>query len=372
MQYKFWSQKELEILKKFYPQTRVKDLVKMFPNRTKATIATKALSLHLPSAKLWQPEENDILRKYFTETSEEKLLKFLPKRSWLAILAQGERLLLKRKTDKPRLKINEDYFKKWSSNMAYILGFILSDGCIVKSKRKGHSDSLKFGIYFKDIDILEKIKRSLKSKHKISRSADAFHLSIASQIIVDDLKSLGVTYRKSLSEHVPKIPKVFIRDFIRGFVDGDGSVKIDKSGYPNLAVYGGEQIIKFIRDNFLKSFDIYSKMLRLTNNGQGKYLYLIAYRCNSAQTLLDYLYKDSKLFLDRKYNLVKKCLIIDIKHKKNYTKRELKIIKHYYLLKPKEELLNLLTQRKWESIRKKAWELGLFKYQRRENAISNS
>jgi len=256
--------------------------------------------------------------------------------------------------------------------MAYILGFILSDGCIVKSKRKGHSDSLKFGIYFKDIDILEKIKRSLKSKHKISRSADAFHLSIASQIIVDDLKSLGVTYRKSLSEHVPKIPKVFIRDFIRGFVDGDGSVKIDKYGYPNLAIYGGKQIIKFIKDHFLKSFDIYSKMLKLTSNRQGKYLYQIAYRCNSAQTLLDYLYKDSKLFLDRKYNLVKKCLIIDIKHKKNYTKRELKIIKHYYLLKPKEELLNLLTQRKWESIRKKAWELGLFKYQRRENAISNS
>jgi hypothetical protein len=256
--------------------------------------------------------------------------------------------------------------------MAYILGFILSDGCIVKPKRKNHSDSLKFGVHFKDVDILEKIKRSLKSGHKISRSSDAFHLSIASQVIVNDLKNLGVTYRKSLSEHVPKVPKVFTRDFIRGFVDGDGSIKIDKSDYPNLAIYGGEKIIKFIRDHFLKSFDIYSKILKLTSNKQGKYLYQISYRCNSAQTLLNYLYKDSKLSLDRKYNMVKKCLLINIKHKKNYTERELKIIKSCYLLKPKGELLDLLPQRKWENIRDKAWELGLFKYQRRENAISNS
>jgi len=68
--YKYWSPKKVSLLEKFYPRRRVKDLAKMFPNRTKATIVAKALSLDLPSAKLWQLEENDILYKNFAETSE--------------------------------------------------------------------------------------------------------------------------------------------------------------------------------------------------------------------------------------------------------------------------------------------------------------
>jgi hypothetical protein len=372
MRYKFWSQKEIELLKRLYSTTRVKDLIELFPTRTKATIVAKARSLNLPSAKLWHPREDEILIKHFSEVREKELLELLPRRSWKAVLAKGERLGLKRMLYSPTLRVDENYFKKWSSNMAYILGFILSDGCIVKSKRKGHSDSLKFGLHFKDADILKKIKRELKSEHKISEVDDALHLSIASQTIVNDLKDLGVTYRKSLSEHVPGVPKLFIRDFIRGFVDGDGSIKIDRTGYPNLAVYGGREIIKFIKDHFLKKFDIYSKISKGARSKEGKYLYHIVYRCNSAQTLLAYLYKDSRLFLDRKFEMVKKCLVIDIGFKKNYTERELRIIKGLYFLKPKEELLKFLPKRKWGNVQVKAWRLGLFKYQRRKNAVSYS
>lgn len=74
-------------------------------------------------------------------------------------MAKGEKLKLFRNKSKPRLRVNENYFKKWSHRMAYILGFILADGCIVKPKRLGHGDVLKFGVHVKDIDILEKIKR---------------------------------------------------------------------------------------------------------------------------------------------------------------------------------------------------------------------
>jgi len=372
MRYKFWSQKEIKLLKRIYPMVRVRDLVKFFSTRTKATIIAKARSLNLPSAKLWQPRENEILRNHFYKAEKRELLKLLPRRSWKAVLAKGERLGLKRMLERPTLRVDENYFKKWSSNMAYILGFILSDGCIVKSKRKGHSDSLKFGLHFKDADILKKIKRELKSEHRISEVDDALHLSIASQTIVNDLKDLGVTYRKSLSEHVPEVPKLFIRDFIRGFVDGDGSIKIDRTGYPNLAVYGGKEVMRFIRDHFLEKFDIYSKILKRNEGKKGRYLHQIGYRCNSAKTLLAYLYKDSKLFLDRKFEMVKKCLVIDIGFKKNYTERELRIIKGLYFLKPKEELLKFLPKRKWGNVQVKAWRLGLFKYQRRKNAVSYS
>jgi len=307
-------------LKEFYSKIRVKDLAKMFPNRTKATIVAKALSLGLPSAKLWQPEENNILRKYFTKASLKELLKLLPKRSRLAILAQGERLGLKREINKPHLKINESYFKKWSPNMAYILGFIFADGGIVKITKNGCSDKLAFGVNQKDIDILRKIKKELSAKQALSMNDKSVHFAIYSQKIVDNLKKLGVSYRKSFREgprkKFPTIPKIYIRDFIRGVVDGDGSINFDKKGYPTLSVCGKKNIINFIRDYFLSKFDIYSKVAQAKKNGNYYNLFYIAYRCNSAKTLINHLYNNAFLYLDRKFTLSKQCLKIKIKHRK--------------------------------------------------------
>ena len=323
--YKYWSQKEVFLLREFYSKIRVKDLAKMFPNRTKATIVAKALNLGLPSAKLWQPEENNILRRHFAEASEEKLLKLLPKRSWLAILAQGERLGLKRKTNKPRLKVNEDYFKKWSSNMAYILGFIFADGGIVKITHNGSSDKLGFGQNKKDVDILRKIKQMLSAEQALSPSGNYAHFSIFSQVIVDDLKKLGVLYRKSFRKSrgkIPKIPKKYIRDFIRGIVDGDGSISFDKKGYPTLSICGRKEVIVFIRNHFLSKFNIYSKIGQPKKNGKLSNVFYIAYRANSAKTLINYLYTNAGLYLERKFKLAKRALSTNIKHRRNYTDKE--------------------------------------------------
>lgn len=365
MKYKYWSHKEISLLKKFYPKLQVKDLVKMFPNRNKATIAVKALSLSLPSAKLWQPEENDILYKNFTEASEEKLLKLLPKRSWSAILAQGERLALKRKTDKPKLKVNEDYFKKWSSNMAYILGFIFADGGIVKITHNGSSDQLGFGQNKKDIDILKKIKQEFSAEQTLSIGKKYVHFSVRSQIIVDDLKKLGITYRKSFRKtrgKIPKVPKKNIRDFIRGIVDGDGSIHFDKRKYPTLSICGRKEIMTFIKNHFLSKFNIYSKIGQPKKNGKLSNVFYICYRCNSAKTLINYLYANANLYLERKFKIAKRVSYTNIKRRKNYTTKENKVIHRFYLSLPKDKFLSILSNRSWSSIQQQTRKLGIYKY----------
>ena len=363
--YKYWSPKEISLLRKYYPKLRVKDLAKIFPDRTKATIVIKALGLGLPSAKLWQLKENNILRKHFAEVSIEELLKFLPKRSKLAILAQGERLDLKRNTNKPRRSLNEFYFKKWSPNMAYLLGFILADGCIIEGTYKGYSDALKFGVKIRDFDILEKIKKELASGHAISlmKANDAAHLTITNQKIVNDLKTLGISYRKSLREKVPHIPLKYICDFIRGVVDGDGSISLNKKGYPTLSVCGGKNIITFIRNYFLLKFNIYSKTGRRTKSKNGKYyLFSIAYRGNSAKTLIKHLYANANLCLERKFKLAKRSLETKIKPRKNYNNEEIQIIQQVYFLSPREKILSILPNRSWSSIQQRAHSLGIYKY----------
>lgn len=298
---KRWSNEELDLLNSLYTQTRVKYLATKFPYRTKATIVAKALNLGLPSAKLWQPEENTILKNLFSTTSKEELLKLLPKRSWLAIMAHGERLGLKRYVNKPKLRVNENYFKEWTVNMAYILGFILADGCIIKGTYKGYSDSLKLGVQLCDIDILEKIKKELNSGHKITITKNAAHFCISSQKIVNDLKRIGISYRKSLKEKTIKVPDKYIKDFVRGIIDGDGGISIDRNKYPTLRLCGGRDTVTFVRDYFLAKYNIYLKL------SERRYslgvLYDIKYRGRSAVKLIDFLYRDAKLYLNRKYQL---------------------------------------------------------------------
>lgn len=363
--HKYWSPKEISLLEKYYPKLRVKELANMFPNRTRATIIAKALSLDLPSAKLWQPEENNVLRKYFAEAPKEKLLKLLPKRSWSAILAQGERLSLKRKTDKPRLKVNEDYFKKWSSNMAYILGFIFADGNITKVTHNGSSDKLSFGQNKKDIDILKKIKQEFSAEQTLSIGKKYVHFSIYSQIIVDDLKKLGVSYRKSFRkspEKIPNIPQKYIQDFIRGIIDGDGSIYFDKRGYPNLNICGKKEVIAFIKNYFLSKFNIYSKISQGKKNGKLSNVFYIAYRCNSAKTLINFLYNNAGLYLERKFQLAKESSKIKIKPRENYSEKENKIIRQFYHSLPKAKILSKLPNRSWSSIQYQAHILGIYKY----------
>jgi len=324
-----WSDKEIALLQEFYPTIWVKNLVHKFPNRTKETIVAKARHLNLPSAKLWQPEENAILQTHFANSQKEITENLLPKRSWTAIMAQGERLGLKRIRNRPRLKVNETYFEKWSPPMAYILGFILADGCIIRGTYKGYSDSLKFGVHIKDIDILEKIKRELNSNHSISIFKNAAHLCITSQKMVDSLKCLKISYQKSLRENVPEIPQEFIRDFIRGVVDGDGSLWIDKQkNYPTLSVSGGEKMLTFVRKHFFEEFEIYSSLTKQSYSTKiKKHLYQIAYRTNPAQALIEYLYKDAGIFLNRKYKMAQLCLKPKIKkreHIKTNTKNKIK------------------------------------------------
>lgn len=357
-----WSKKEISDLKKYYPVLRVKDLANMFPERTKATIVAKAMSLELPSAKLWQPEENEILKKYFYKLRVGELQKLLPKRSKTAIWAQGERLGLKQNRNYSRLGVNENYFKKWSPNMAYILGFILADGCIGEGTYKGYSDALKFGVQKRDIDILEKIKKKLSSEHKISQCKNSNHFTITNQIIVDDLKKLGIIYRKSLKENVPDVPDKYVKDFIRGIVDGDGSIHFDKRNYPTISVCGGKNTITFIQNHFLSKFNIYSKITGVKKNERCQFLFYVAYRANSAKTLIKYLYDNAELYLERKYKLAQRTSSVKMKIRKNYTNEEKHVICKFYKSASRDEILSLLPGRKWSAVQNEAHGMRIHKY----------
>src|SRR3989344_4785357 len=123
--------------------------------------------------------------------------------------------------------LNRDFFKKWTPEMAYVLGFFTADGCMIKNNRGAHF--IEFHIT--DRDILEKIKDLLGSNHKIAtRDRNipnwkvGYRLQIGSKEIFNDLKNLGMTSRKSNIIRMPSVPNEYLNHFVRGYFDGDGHV----------------------------------------------------------------------------------------------------------------------------------------------------
>lgn len=127
----------------------------------------------------------------------------------------------------PRPKANRNFFKVWSSDMAYTLGFIVTDGCLVEHKNGYNA----LNITNKNIQILRNILRAMDSDHKISAkkrsrtsNLEYFQIQIRDKIIYSDLLKLELTPRKSKTVRMPCVPQKFLGDFIRGCFDGDGTV----------------------------------------------------------------------------------------------------------------------------------------------------
>jgi intein-encoded DNA endonuclease-like protein len=121
-------------------------------------------------------------------------------------------------------EVNKNFFKKWTRDMAYVMGFFAADGNLVITQR----DTYFLSFYSADRRILQLIQKAMSSKHKLAkrstRSGEVYRFQIGSKEMCNDLLLLGFTPIKSKRMIVPKIPNNFFADFIRGYFDGDGNV----------------------------------------------------------------------------------------------------------------------------------------------------
>lgn len=212
-------------------------------------------------------------------------------------------------------KKNEDFFKKWSPEMAYVLGFFAADGCMIKNNRGAHF--IEF--YITDKDLLIKIKEVLGCDNKLSRKETrdgwktAYRLQLGSKEMFNDLSLLGFTPRKSNSITLPKIPNKYFFHFVRGYFDGDGNVffsnRVGRNKSNSILQVGftcGSKI-------FLE--DLYKKLKSLSNIIGGSLCYASnAYRLKFATSNSIVLYRlmydnvSSGLFLERKKKIFIKYL----------------------------------------------------------------
>jgi intein/homing endonuclease len=120
------------------------------------------------------------------------------------------------------------------------------------------------------------------------------------------LNNYGCTPRKSLTELFPdksifKDPSL-IRHFIRGYFDGDGCVTYVNKEHTRVGI----QILgtKEFLTEMLKYFPKESNNLSIYHNhgNESEVIRYIHTTDNKAKSILKYMYNDSKLYLQRKYD----------------------------------------------------------------------
>lgn len=209
-----------------------------------------------------------------------------------------------------RLKNYSDinYFNKIdSSDKAYILGFIAADGCVTDKE-------IKIAIHSKDKDILQKIIKEVGLKNKTIRdsfSVNSFNnkpttisiISFGTKEMRKDLNELGFDNRKTTSLKFPNIDKKYYLDFIRGYCDGDGSFGKDVNNRYSFSLEGTEKFLLHIKSFLEETYGVkFNSKLYKRFPTENCCLTLRASGKNNVIRLLDLLYKDSELYLDRKYN----------------------------------------------------------------------
>ena len=209
-----------------------------------------------------------------------------------------------------RLKVNTSYFKKIDTeNKAYWLGYLMADGCITKNSKENkrytrvslnskYDDKAHLDKFCKDIGFEGSVGISEKYHKSKGFSFIISEVKINSVELCEDLMFLGVVPNKTGKESLPScIDNNLKKHFIRGFFDGDGS--ITKKGYFRIGTCSKkilEDISGYIFDNTGQELKIYS-----TDRYSRDFFYFDSGSKKRNKIILDFLYKDSIIRLDRKY-----------------------------------------------------------------------
>lgn len=208
-------------------------------------------------------------------------------------------------------KFNETVFDNINSEeVAYWLGFIFADGYI-SSRDNGFELSL--GI--KDLEHLKKFNKfmgfngdnvKISVIHQGDKSFTRCRWGIVNKHLWNTLNDYGCTPKKSKTLKFPtKIPIEYLKDFIRGYFDGDGCITYirngDKVNTTRSTVLGTNSFLgevkKILEENGIKSKIITDKRMKDT--------VILEILTKSEKDFLMYLYNESTIYLDRKFNRFK-------------------------------------------------------------------
>lgn len=193
-----------------------------------------------------------------------------------------------------------------NKDLWYLVGLIATDGCLSPDGR--HVD-----ITAKEYDFLDQIKKAYGFTNKIgikrnSSGQVSHHIQISNIGFYEFLLALGLTPKKSLTLQGLDIPEECFHDFVRGVIDGDGSIRTwihPSNGREqwSLRIYSASAA--FIQ--WLEKVIEYrcSAAGRIHRDPRG--VFVLKYGKIAAKRILQICYYDGCVSLDRKAELARLC-----------------------------------------------------------------
>lgn len=197
------------------------------------------------------------------------------------------------------------------NDLWYLVGLITSDGSLSKSGRH-------VSITSKDCDFLENIKRRLKITNIVGkkyRGNDGYrndetyyHIQISSIEFYEFLISIGLFPNKSTTIKAVNVPGLYFNDFLRGVIDGDGSImkwvhSTNKREQWSLKICSGSaDFIEWLNNEIQKKYNVVGRIYKQ------KTLYILKYGKMVARKILSNCYYKNSLNLERKHKLAEECI----------------------------------------------------------------
>jgi intein-encoded DNA endonuclease-like protein len=219
-------------------------------------------------------------------------------------------------------RIEENFFDVIDTEeKAYFLGFLYADGNV-----SAENNSIRLELAREDRDILVKCVKLIYLDDPESHIKDYSRIkslngnpekeyfysyfTIYSKYMVNVLKKLGCPEKKSLIIEWPKwlTNSELQRHFIRGYYDGVGSIYLTdvKTRGANTKIISTLDICQNISEIINANCNTNFTVPNITEN---KDIYTIEISGNrQIRTMLEWLYKDATIWLDRKYNLYQELL----------------------------------------------------------------
>jgi hypothetical protein len=217
--------------------------------------------------------------------------------------------------------LDENYFEKIESKQLWFLGLMASDGFIINDKSFGISQSGYFGN-----KIIKHIKEELKYGGPIysgnTIGEDYYALTITSDKLVSEFSKFNIKNKKSLVYELPSFKsEIEVRDFVRGYIDGDGSVGVydNGNGYEYLVIsfVGTKNFINELGKILPIKFSSIREIITANN------CFEIRWYGKKAIEFCEWVYSNNNLFYGKKIDIFKKYLV---SHSPNYLKYDIKKI----------------------------------------------
>lgn len=235
--------------------------------------------------------------------------------SWCTIkpMLKENDIHLRNRSEQHRIySINEHYFDDINTpNKAYVFGLLYADGCAYrKDKKYILSISLQEG----DKHILEDVKREIEYEGSLTYIDHSDHLEkyhkntqnqwslcICNKHIVNTVIDQGIVPRKSYYAKYPnKLDENLFFHFLRGLSDGNGCIAKNEERWELCGTYN---LMEGVKDRIESKVGVHCSFY---TDKRKKCLWHVRVSGRLQVTkLLNYMYKDAELKLNRKYELYK-------------------------------------------------------------------